>query len=66
MLIHQLIRLCSCFLDHGICLCAGIRQNRILVADDLLVLLDLIWNTQTQFYQQLLQLFLIYQNLCIG
>ena len=66
MLIYQLIGLFRSLGQNGICLGFGLRDNRFLVADDLLVLFDLIWNPKPQFHQKFFQFFLIYLYFRIG
>ena len=66
MLVDQFVRLLCGLGYHGVCLRAGLLKDRVLIADNLLVLLDLLWNAEAQLHQKLLDLFLIYENLCIG
>lgn len=63
---HYRTRLPLGILQHGVHLGLGLAQNDILLTDDLLVLFNLIRDLKTQFYQQLLQLFPIHNDLVIG
>ena len=63
---HQGIRLLFGLLHHGVRLGLGLPENGVLLADNLLVLFDLIGDAQTQLNQELLQLLLVHDDLCIG
>ena len=60
MLIDQLIGRGGRLGYHRVCLGTCLLQNRILVADDLLIFLDLLRNAKTQFHEQFFNLFFIY------
>ena len=64
MLTDKLCCLNLCFLDHCICFCLCISKNRISVRNNLLITFDLIRCLHTKFAKQLIQMLLIYNNLC--
>ena len=66
MLVDQLVGLGRGLGQNTVCLGTGLIENGILIADNLLVFLDLVGNPQAQFHQKLFQLFFIYKDLCIG
>ncbi len=66
MLVYQFVGLFSGMGQYGVRLCVGLRNNGLLVINNLLVFLYLIRYPQAQFNQQFLQLFFIYLDLCMG
>ena len=62
---YHLLGLLLRILNHALCLILRICKDRILLGNDLLVLLDLIRNTEAKLNQKLLHLLFIYKDLRI-
>ena len=63
VLCHKLLRFILSICDQSVSLGLCILKDSILIADDLLITLDLIWCLKTEFTKKLLDLFLIHYNL---
>ena len=64
MLAHKLVRLDLRLLKHAVRLCLGVCQDGVLVGDTLLVALDLVRRLHAEFPQKLIDLILVYNDLC--
>ena len=65
MLSNKLLSLCLSICNDRVCLGLSILQNRILIADDLLIASDLIRSFQAKLFYKFINLISVYNNLCI-